>query len=109
MIPYPKNDRSRRDLSTVFNDQDNEFINEKLEVLNIVTFNRNQTSDDEPSDIKHVDDSIGERSILKFNQTLQKYLKVSVGNTFYSITKYIEQNFTGTTIKKYPNQKKFLL
>ena len=37
--------RNRRDLSSVFNDQDNEFDNNKLTKLDSVTVNRNPTSD----------------------------------------------------------------
>ena len=35
--------RNRRDLSSVFNDQDNEFDNNKLTNLDSVTVNRNPT------------------------------------------------------------------
>ena len=39
--------RNRRDLSSVFNDQDNEFNNNKLTNLDGVTVNRFPTSDNE--------------------------------------------------------------
>ena len=79
--------RNRRDLSSVFNDQDNEFDNNKLTNLDSVTVNRNPNSDDELSNKKYVDDSIGEGTILRFNQTLENYLKVSVANDTYNLTK----------------------
>ena len=72
--------RNGRDLSSVFNDQDNEFDNNKLTNLDSVTVNRNPTSSNEVSKKKYVDDSIGEGTIVRFNQTLQNFLKVSVGN-----------------------------
>ena len=40
-----ENSRKRRDLSSVFNDQDNEFDNFNLINLNNVSFNRKPTSD----------------------------------------------------------------
>ena len=79
--------RNRRDLSSVFNDQDNEFDNNKLTNLDGVTVNRNPTSDNEFSNKKYVDDSIGKGTLLRFNQTLQSYLIVSVGNDRYNLTK----------------------
>ena len=35
----------------------------------------------------NIDDSIGEGTIVRFNRTLQSYLKVSVGNDTYNLTK----------------------
>ena len=58
----------------MFNDQDNEFDNNKLTNLDSVTVNRNPTSDNEVSNKKYVDDSIGENTILRFNQALENYL-----------------------------------
>ena len=40
-----ENDRNKRDLSTVFNDQDNEVINTKLTDLVCFTVNRSPNSD----------------------------------------------------------------
>ena len=94
--------KNRRDLSSVFNDQDKEFDNNKINNLDSVTSNRNPSSNDELSNKKHVDDSIGEGTII-FNQTLKKYLKVSVGNDTYNLTKYDNIRITDKTIIKYPN------
>ena len=44
--------RNKRDLSSVFNDQDNEFDNNKLTNLDSVTVNRNPISDNELSNKK---------------------------------------------------------
>ena len=95
--------RNRRDLSSVFNDQDNEFDNNKLTNLDSVTVNRNPSADDELSNKKYVDDSIGEGTIVRFNQTLENYLKVSVGNDTYNLTKYDKIQLTDTTEMRYPN------
>ena len=95
--------RNRRDLSSVFNDQDNEFDNNKLTNLDSVTVNRNPISDNELSNKKYVDESIGEGTIVGFNQTLQNYLKVSVGNNTYNLTKYDKIQITDTTEMRYTN------
>ena len=94
--------RNRRDLSSVFNDQDNEFDNNKLTNLDSVTINRNPSSDNEISNQKFVDDSIGEPTIVRFNQTLENYLKVSVGNDTYNLTKYNKIRIIDTTEIKFP-------
>ena len=61
--------RNRRDLSSVFNDQDNEFDNNKLTNLDSFTVNANPSSDDKLSNKKYVEDSIGEGTILRSIQT----------------------------------------
>ena len=95
--------RDRRDLSSVFNDQDNEFDNNKLTNLDSITVNRDPNLDNELSNKKYVDDSIGEGTILRFSQTLENYLKVSVGNDTYNLTKYNKIQILDTTEIKYPN------
>ena len=95
--------RNRRDLSSVFNDQDNEFDKTKLTKLDSITVNRNPSSDNEVSNKKYVDDSIGEGTLLRFNQTLTNYLKNSVGNDTYNLTKYDKIQNTDTTNIKYSN------
>ena len=95
--------RNRRDLSLVFNDQDNEFDNIKLINLDSITVNRIPSSANELSSKKYVDDSIGEGTIVRFCQTLENYLKVSVGNDTYNLTNYNKIQFTDTTIIKYAN------
>ena len=95
--------RNRRDLSSVFNDQDNEFDNNKVTNLYSVTVNRNPNLDNELSNKKYVDDSKGEATIVRFNRSLQNYLKVSVGNDTYNLTKNGKIQVTDTTIIKYLN------
>ena len=95
--------RDRRDLSSVFNDQDNEFDNNKLTNLDSITVNRDPNLDNELSNKKYVDNSIGEGTLLRFNQTLENYLKVSVGNDTYNLTKYNKIQITDTTEIKFPN------
>ena len=75
-----ENDRNRRDFSTVFNDQDNEFDSINLTNLDSITLvDRNPGSDNELANKNYVDDTIVEIKINRFNQTLQNYLKVSAG------------------------------
>ena len=95
--------RNKRDLSSVLNDQVNEYDNNKLTNLDSVTVNRNPNLDNELSNKKYVDNSIGEGTLLRFNQTLENYLKVSVGNDTYNLTKYNKIQITDTTEIKYPN------
>ena len=42
-------------------------------------------------------------TLVRFNQTLQNYLKVSVGNDTYNRTKYDKIQITDTTEMRYPN------
>ena len=101
--------RNRRDLSSVFNDQETRFDNNKLTNLDSITVNRDPNLDNELSRKKYVEDSIGEGTIVRFNQTLQNYLKVSVGNDTYNLTKYDRIQITDTTIIKYPKTGCYLL
>ena len=62
----------------MFNDQDNEFDNNKVTNLDSVSVNTNPKVDNELSNKKYVDDSIGEGTLLGFDKTLTNYLKVSI-------------------------------
>ena len=55
----------------VKNNQDNDFKDNKLTNLDSVSVNRNPISDNELGNKKHIDDSIEEGTILRFNQTLK--------------------------------------
>ena len=87
----------------MFSDQDNEFDNNKLPNLVSITVNGDPNLDNEASNKKYLDDSKGEGSILRFNQSLQNYLKVSVGNDTYNLTKNDKIKITDTTNINYPN------
>ena len=47
--------------------------------------------------------------MLRLNKTLQKYLKVSVGNDIYNFTNYDKKQITDTTEIKFPNTGGYLL
>ena len=76
---FHKSSRNRRGLSSVFNDQDNEFENNKLTNLDSTTVSRDPSTDNQLANKKYIDDSIGEGTIKRFDESLQNYLKVSVG------------------------------
>ena len=97
-----KSSKNRRDLSSVFNDQVNEFDNNKSTHLASVSVNRNPSSDKELWNKKNIDDELDKNTILRFNQTLENYLKVSVGNHTYNLTKDDKTQVTDKTIIKYP-------
>ena len=52
---------------------------------------------------KYIDDELDKNTILRFTQTLQNYLKVSVGSDTYNLTKYDNIQLTDTTIMKAGN------
>ena len=79
------------------NNQDDDFNDKKSTNIDSITVNRAPVLDNELEKQKYVKDSIGEGTILRFNQTLQKYLKVSVGNDTYNLTKHNETQIIDTT------------
>ena len=95
--------RESRDLSSVINDQDIEFDNNKITNLDSVTNRRSPSSDNEVSNKKYVDDELNKKIIVRFNQTLQNSLKVSAGDDTYNLTKYDRIQITDTTEMRYPN------
>ena len=109
---HQENERSRRDLGIDFynesndlvrNNQDN-YLNDKKRInLDSITVNRNPSLDNEFANKKYIDDSIAEGTLLRFNQTLTNYLKVSVGNDTYNLTKYNKIQIIDTTEIRYPN------
>ena len=80
-----ENKKNRRDLSWVFNDQDADFDNNKLTNLDSVLVIRNPCCDNELANKKHNDDSIGEGTIFRFNQTLKKSIWKYPLGMIYSI------------------------
>ena len=109
---HQENERSRRDVGLDFyneskdlvrKNQDNDLNDNNLTNLDSVQVNRNPTLDHELSNKKYIDDSIGEGTLLRFNQTLQNYLKVSVRNDTYNLTKYNKILIPDVTGIKYPN------
>ena len=109
---HQENERSRRDVGLDFynesndlvkNNQDNDLKDKKLINLDSKSVNRKPSSDNELASKKYIDDELDKNTILRFNQTLQNYLKVSVGNDTYNLTKYDKIQITDTTEMRYPN------
>ena len=67
-----ENDRSRRDLSLVMNDQDKDLTNSKLTDLDSVTLKWNPLLDNEVVLKIYVDETSGGKTILRFNATLER-------------------------------------
>ena len=112
-------DNSIDESSIVRNNKDNDFNNYNLTNINSITLNTQAVNDDEVITKAYVDqfhqesersrrdlgiDFYNESStILRFNQTLQNYLKISVGNDIYNLTKYNEISLTDITEIRAPN------
>ena len=93
----------------VKNNQDNDFNDNKLTISDSITFNRNSSSDNEVTNKKYIDSELDKKTIVRFNQTLKNYVKVSVGNAEYNLSIYNKILLTDTTIIKYPNHGGYLL
>ena len=115
---HSDNERDRRVMGICFYDestdlvkniQDNDFKDNNITNTDSITVNKNPTSDDEVANKKYIDDEIDKNTVLRFNQTLKNYLKVSVGNDIYNPSKYDKIQITDTTIFKYPNTGGYLL
>ena len=115
---HQENERSRRDLGIDFydesndlvkNNQDNDFNDNKLKNMNSIKINTHPTDDDHVSNKKYIDDELDKNTLVRFNQTLTTYLKISVGNDTYNLTKYNKIQLTDTTVMKFGNTGGYLL
>ena len=80
----------------MFNDQDKEFDNNKLNNLDSVSV-KNPYSDNKFVIKKYLVDELDKNTILRFNQKLQNYLRGSVGDDLYNLTKYDKKQINDTT------------
>ena len=96
---HQENDRSKRDLGIDFynesddivkNNQDNNFNKNKLTNINSITINKNPTDDNHVSNKKYVDNELDKNTIVRFNQTLQNYLRLSAGDDIYNLNNIIK-------------------
>ena len=108
---HQENERSRRDNGLNFydessdlvkNNQDNDLNDDKLLNKNSITVNNNPIDDNHVSNKTYIDDELDKNTILRFNQTLQNYLKVSVGNDTYNLTRYDKLELIDVTEIRYP-------
>ena len=103
---HQEKERSRRDLGIDFYNEStyivktNQNINlndNKLTNIKSITINNNPTEDNHVSKKKYIDDELDKNTIVRFNQTLENYLKVSVGNVIYNEAKCKKVNITDIT------------
>ena len=115
---HQENERSRRDIGLDFynessdlvkNNQDNDLNDNKLTNLDSIKVNRNPNSDNELVNKKYLDDELDKNTIVRFNQSLQNYLKVCVGGDTYNPAKYDKIQLTDTTVMKAGNTGGYLL
>ena len=92
----------------VFDDQDNELNINSLTNLLSITVNRYPTMDNEISNGKYVDDNLDKSSTLRFYQSQQRNLRISVGNSVYKLTKNDRIKIIDVTNIKYRNQGGYL-
>ena len=106
------NERNRRDVGLSFyneevdlveNNQDKDFNDNKLTNLDSLTVNRNPSSDNELTREKYVDVELEKNTIVRFNQTLENFLKVSAGSDVYNLTNHNKKSITDITEIKFPN------
>ena len=109
---HHEKEQSRRDLGIDFynessdlvkNNQDNDLNDKKLPNLDTITVNRNPSLDNELANKKYIADELDKNTIARFNQTLENYLKVSVGNDTKNLTKYNKIQITDTTVIRVGN------
>ena len=109
---HQENERSRREVGLDFYDESNDLVknnqdkdlnDKKLTNLDSKTINRNPTSDNEVSNKKYIDNELDKNTILRFNQTLENYLKGSIGNDTYNLTKNDKIQLNDVTEIRYPN------
>ena len=84
----------------VKNNQDNDPNDNKLTNIDSILVNGNPNSDSELVIKKYLDDELDKNTVLRFSQTLENYLKVSVGTDTYNLTKYNKIQLTDTKIIK---------
>ena len=115
---HQENERSRRDVGLDFyeessdvvkNNQDKVLNENKLTNLNLITINNNPADNNHLSNKKSFDDELDKNTIVRFSQTLQNYLKVTVGNDTYNLTKYNKIQLTDITVMKAGNTGCYLL
>ena len=90
------------------NNQDIDLNDNKLTNVNSITVIRIPTLENEVANKENIDDELDKNTISKIDQWLQNYLKVSVGNDTYKLTKYNKIRITDTTFIEYPSSGGYL-
>ena len=89
--------------------QDNDLNDNKLTNVNSIAVNNNPSDDNHVSNEKYIDDELDKNTIIRFSQTPQNYLKVSVGSDIYNLTRYDKIQLTDITTMKAGNTGGYLL
>ena len=76
-----ENSSNQRNISKILNNQDKEFDNIQLTNLDSTPIIRNPPLGKEITNKKNFDDVLDKNTIRSFNQRLEAYLKISVGDT----------------------------
>ena len=115
---HQENERSRRHVGLEFydeshdlvkNNQDKDLNDFKLSNLESITVNRDPTSDNELANKKYIDDELDKKTSLRFHQTFENHLKVSVGNYIYNLTKYDKIQLIDESEKRWLNAGQYML
>ena len=93
----------------VKHNHDNDFNDNKLSNIDSITVNRSPTEYNKVSNKNYFDAELDKNTIVSFNQTSQNYLKVSVRNDTFNLTKYDKTNVTDITEIRNPNTGQMLL
>ena len=89
--------------------QDNDLNDKQLTNSDSVTVNREPNSDNELANKNYIDYELDKKTVLRFNQTLENHLQVSVGNDTYKFTKYDKIQITDSTVIRVGNSSSFVL
>ena len=112
------NERNRRDLGLSFyneevdlvkNNQVNDLNDNNLTNINSITINNNPTDDNHVGNKNYFVDELDKNTIVRFNPTLENYLRESVGNDTYNLAKQTRVNITDITEMRSPNSGQSLL
>ena len=115
---HEENEQSGRDLGRNFydesidlvkNNQNKDLNDNKLTNIDSITVNGNPSLVNELANKKYIDDEFDKNTLVRFNQTLQNYLKISVGSDTYNFTEYNKISITDVTEIKVPNSGSELL
>ena len=79
------------------NNQDSDLNDKNLTNLDSITVNRAPKLDNELSNKKYVDSELQKNTLVRFNQRLENYPKISVSNDTYNLTKYDKIQITDIT------------
>ena len=71
--------------------------------LDSITVTRNRSSDNGLANKNYVDESLDRDNILRFSQTLENYIEVSIVSEVYNLFKADKIQITDTTNSKNPN------